>query len=100
MESNEVTMPLKENSRIRRRRKRCTVTMKLDPRVYRDAEHLAENRMMSIEDWCAQVIANSVPRMCRICGCTDDDCSQCIEKTGDACHWIEEDLCSACVEEA
>ena len=33
---------------------------------------------------------------CRVCGCTDDDCRQCIEKTGHACHWVEKDLCSAC----
>lgn len=39
-------------------------------------------------------------RKCRICGCTDDDCSQCIEKTGSPCHWIDVDLCSACEEEA
>ena len=38
----------------------------------------------------------SHPRICRGCGCTDDDCSQCIEKTGHACHWVEPDLCSAC----
>jgi DNA polymerase-3 subunit beta len=38
-------------------------------------------------------------RRCRVCGCTDDDCSQCIEKTGEPCHWVEEDLCSACVSE-
>jgi hypothetical protein len=35
-------------------------------------------------------------RTCRICGCTDDGCIQCIEKTGEPCHWVEEDLCSAC----
>jgi hypothetical protein len=35
-------------------------------------------------------------RRCRVCGCTDDDCRQCIEKTGHPCHWVEEDLCSAC----
>ncbi|MDR1278598.1 MAG: hypothetical protein LBK02_07595 [Treponema sp.] len=35
-------------------------------------------------------------RRCRVCGCTDDDCHQCIEKTGHPCHWVEEDLCSAC----
>lgn len=35
-------------------------------------------------------------RSCRVCGCTDDDCSNCIEKTGVACFWVEEDLCSAC----
>jgi hypothetical protein len=33
---------------------------------------------------------------CRICGCTDDDCQQCIERTGSPCYWVEEDLCSAC----
>jgi len=35
-------------------------------------------------------------RRCRVCGCTDDDCRQCIEKTGEPCYWVEEDLCSAC----
>ncbi len=34
---------------------------------------------------------------CRICGCTDDDCGACIERTGMACYWVEPDLCSACV---
>jgi ParB/RepB/Spo0J family partition protein len=38
-------------------------------------------------------------RKCRVCGCTDDDCSQCVEKTGEPCHWVEDDLCSACLEE-
>lgn len=33
---------------------------------------------------------------CRVCGCTDADCSQCIKKTGIPCHWVEPDLCSAC----
>jgi hypothetical protein len=35
-------------------------------------------------------------RACCRCGCTDDDCSQCIERTGTPCHWVSEDLCSAC----
>jgi len=35
-------------------------------------------------------------RKCRICGCTEGDCRQCVEKTGKPCHWVEEDLCSAC----
>lgn len=34
---------------------------------------------------------------CRRCGCTDVDCSDCVERTGLPCHWIEKDLCSACV---
>ena len=33
---------------------------------------------------------------CRVCGCTDDDCRQCIERTGAPCHWVKHDLCSAC----
>lgn len=35
---------------------------------------------------------------CVMCGCTDLDCSGCIEKTGRACAWLdpEEKLCSAC----
>ncbi len=35
-------------------------------------------------------------RKCRECGCTQNDCSQCIDKTGNPCFWIEPDLCSAC----
>jgi hypothetical protein len=35
-------------------------------------------------------------RMCRECGCTDFDCSQCIEKDGFPCYWVEENLCSSC----
>jgi hypothetical protein len=37
---------------------------------------------------------------CRVCGCTDEDCRQCIRKTGEPCHWVEPDLCSACVEDS
>lgn len=33
---------------------------------------------------------------CRVCGCTDRDCSGCIARTGQACSWVEDDLCSAC----
>jgi hypothetical protein len=33
---------------------------------------------------------------CRVCGCTDDDCAQCIERTGEPCYWVEFELCSAC----
>jgi len=35
-------------------------------------------------------------RTCRECGCTDADCRGCIDRTGEPCHWIEADLCSAC----
>jgi hypothetical protein len=40
---------------------------------------------------------NKMIRTCRVCGCTDYDCSQCVEKTGQPCYWVEEDLCSVCV---
>lgn len=33
---------------------------------------------------------------CAVCGCTEDDCSRCVERTGEACSWIESNLCSAC----
>lgn len=33
---------------------------------------------------------------CRVCGCTNADCSQCISRTGKPCYWAMEDLCSAC----
>ena len=36
---------------------------------------------------------------CRVCGCTDDDCSGCVERTGEPCYWVEPDLCSACAQE-
>ena len=35
-------------------------------------------------------------QMCRVCGCTDEDCTQCIKRTGRPCSWVEDDLCSAC----
>lgn len=36
---------------------------------------------------------------CHICGCTDDDCHQCIEATGSPCYWAQDDLCSRCAAE-
>lgn len=36
---------------------------------------------------------------CRVCGCTDLDFSNCIEKTGEPCSWYEPGLCSACADE-
>lgn len=36
--------------------------------------------------------------ICRICGCTDKDCRQCIEATGEPCSWADEThtICSRC----
>lgn len=36
-------------------------------------------------------------KKCRVCGCTDDDCKQCLSAQGYACFWVEDDLCSRCV---
>lgn len=33
---------------------------------------------------------------CRICACTDEDCTWCIVLTGNPCRWKEPDLCTAC----
>ena len=37
-------------------------------------------------------------RVCRACGCTDQDCRACIQRTGKPCHWVEAELCSVCAE--
>lgn len=57
-----------------------------------EAATIANHVGLDLADFVCEVIA---PR-CRVCGCTQEDCSQCIEKTGQPCTWVEEDLCSAC----
>jgi RNA polymerase-binding transcription factor DksA len=44
-------------------------------------------------------IESEKARKCRVCGCTEHDCRQCIEKTGSPCYWVDTDICSACVNE-
>jgi hypothetical protein len=36
---------------------------------------------------------------CRVCGCTSEDCSGCIERTGAPCSWADDTktLCTACL---
>ena len=66
-----------------------------------DVQALAENRTTA-EELTEDLEADSMPvteRTCRVCGCTDGDCSQCIAKTGQPCHWVADDLCSACADE-
>jgi hypothetical protein len=36
--------------------------------------------------------AELLPRACRECGCTDDEACW-----PSGCHWVEDDLCSACL---
>ncbi len=33
---------------------------------------------------------------CVNCGCTDNDCRQCIEAQGRPCHWVSPGKCSRC----
>jgi len=33
-------------------------------------------------------------QVCRVCGCTDTNA--CVTGSGEPCHWVEKDLCSAC----
>jgi hypothetical protein len=37
---------------------------------------------------------------CRVCGCTDKDCTECVAATGEPCWWIDSShtLCSRCAE--
>lgn len=38
---------------------------------------------------------------CQVCGCTNTDCSQCIEASGEPCFWVDDtqELCSRCADE-
>ena len=38
--------------------------------------------------------------VCRQCGCVDEDCTSCVERTGEPCLWVEPDLCSGCALES
>ena len=39
--------------------------------------------------------------ICAVCGCADDNCTECIKATGVPCHWVDASmtLCSRCEEE-
>lgn len=41
----------------------------------------------------------AVPGRCWVCGCMEDDCRPCIERTGVPCSWANEEhtICTACV---
>lgn len=67
-----------------------------------DAVHLDDSHVWSIhaeKRWSRKAGIEIVLTgdACRVCGCTDEDCSQCVEKTGAPCQWVEPGLCSACV---
>lgn len=41
-------------------------------------------------------VAASMPKACVECGCTEDDCSTCVEKSGAPCSWFNEFICTTC----
>ncbi len=36
---------------------------------------------------------------CENCGCTDNDCRQCIEAQGRPCYWVAPGKCSRCYDD-
>lgn len=38
--------------------------------------------------------------ICKVCGCTDENCVPCIQRTGEPSYWVDDnrDLCSACLD--
>jgi len=62
-----------------------------------DLKKEEEKTISPVEEHFSEQSQDTSERKCRMCGCTDEDCTQCIEKTGKPCRWVEPDLCSACV---
>jgi hypothetical protein len=52
-----------------------------------------EEELVDLIEW---AIAEPHTGKCRRCGCTDDDCSGCVERSGQPCWWIGPNICSAC----
>lgn len=46
------------------------------------------------------LLATIAPELgrCAVCDCTDDDCSGCVERTGEPCYWARPAVCSACAD--
>jgi hypothetical protein len=49
-----------------------------------------------VQEAIAEVLSGITHRHCHVCGCSEEDCSRCMERTGEPCVWVEPDLCSAC----
>lgn len=82
---------------------RVSLTIRIDTKEFVKAvramsDQLAERitTIAFLDATGAPVVAMGAVRSCRICGCTEDDCSGCARATGVPCHWVEADLCSAC----
>lgn len=69
-----------------------TLDRELDSFTVKEIRQVASVLNIPIED----AVVPFVCRRCRVCGCTDENCQACVERTGSPCYWIAEDLCSAC----
>jgi hypothetical protein len=75
-----------------------TFTLRVSAAEERAIKEAAFDARRSINVFLRETVAASSSHkyVCRQCGCTEADCRQCVEKTGEPCHWVEPDLCSAC----
>ncbi len=93
--------PVRLAKELRNRAKRREAAVRKLGRFRRgDVEYdkVAQVIMAAVLDELADAVeALRTPGTCRVCGCTDGDCSLCVARTGVPCHWVEPDLCSACV---
>lgn len=42
------------------------------------------------------VVENWAHCVCKHCGCSDSDCSNCVSRLGNPCSWLDENTCSSC----
>jgi hypothetical protein len=93
-----------------KRGKKEAASLGLEKSIIRDQinDPLAREKREEKENWgketeqphqitLEEMIEGGEEEKCRVCGCTQNDCSQCIERTGTPCSWVDESLCSACL---
>ncbi len=75
----------------------------VDPIIPGTGAKISDRILTASRSWfakrpeCVGTVLAVKERKCRVCGCTEANCTGCVERTGMACYWVSEDLCSACV---
>jgi len=59
-----------------------------------DIEHKVEPQRSELQAAAEELVENALTRVCRVCGCTDNDACQ-----PTPCYWIEPGFCSKCEDE-
>jgi hypothetical protein len=59
-----------------------------------DIEHKVEPQRSELQAAAAALVEQALTKVCRVCGCTDDDACQPM-----GCFWLEPGLCSQCEDE-